>query len=271
MRQETVRVLIVDDDPSFREGMRIALKHAERQLENIEIEQLIASDHAKALKLIKARPHLAFVDLDLPGDVPGYSFPGFHIVDQLREAGDTRTYVLSGHDMRQYGAEALQYGAVNFIPKSFVVSDANDVIQSVAIPLIVNNVLSQHRVAGPGAVYNALGTQYCIGNLVYIAGENSIKPAKGQAISLVASERIILSYFCMYPGRSLSHDIFDLIQMKLPDPNREKYNRTLDTCISKLRTTLSGHIQIDKNRETHEYVLITPVRVAREPQRSAVA
>ena len=103
-----IRVVIADDHPMVREGVRHVLEDAE----GIEvIEEL--SDGPSALEAIRAhRPDVAFVDL---------SMPGADGLDVLRATGEaspqTRVIVLTMHRDPESISAALSAGAEGFLLK----------------------------------------------------------------------------------------------------------------------------------------------------------
>ncbi len=104
-----MKVLVVDDHPLVREGVRHALAALQRDVEVLE-----ASDSNQALELAEQHPDLTLVMLDL--GLPG--MPGLAALEELRVRGCAApVVVLSGSCERADVIAALNTGAMGFIPK----------------------------------------------------------------------------------------------------------------------------------------------------------
>lgn len=104
-----MKILIVDDHPLVREGVRHALAALQRDVVVLE-----ASDANQALELSAHHPDLDLVMLDL--GLPG--MPGLAVLEELRQRGCTAPVViLSGSCERADVIAALNAGAMGFIPK----------------------------------------------------------------------------------------------------------------------------------------------------------
>ncbi|MGA3293694.1 MAG: sigma-54 dependent transcriptional regulator [Candidatus Acidiferrales bacterium] len=104
-------ILIVDDEPSARYGMRRALEGSYRIVEAASADaarQAVASD----------RPDLILLDLVMP-DEDGLAF-----LRSLREAGDkTPVLIVSALDTAHNAVEALCSGAADYIVKGFDIEE----------------------------------------------------------------------------------------------------------------------------------------------------
>jgi DNA-binding NarL/FixJ family response regulator/5-methylcytosine-specific restriction endonuclease McrA len=105
---ETTRVLIADDHPATRRGIRAILEEAQDievvgEAENgIEAQELVA----------KLRPDILLLDLVMPGLRP------FEVEKWVRtNYPNTVTLILTAHDRDFYLAEAIQAGVSGFIVK----------------------------------------------------------------------------------------------------------------------------------------------------------
>jgi two-component system nitrogen regulation response regulator NtrX len=104
-------ILIVDDEPSARYGMRRALEGSYRVVE------AGSADTARAV-LSAERPDLILLDIVMP-DEDGVAF-----LRSLREAGDeTPVLIVSALDTARTAVEALQSGAADYIVKGFDIEE----------------------------------------------------------------------------------------------------------------------------------------------------
>ena len=106
-----LRVLIADDHPLFRDGLRILLNQFEDRVTVHEAGTL-----PDALQLVQthgADLALMLVDLRMPGAT------GFEGVKALRAAAPkVPLVVISGYETKRNAEQALEAGAAGFIPKS---------------------------------------------------------------------------------------------------------------------------------------------------------
>jgi DNA-binding NarL/FixJ family response regulator len=103
-----MKVLIVDDHPSFRASARTLL-----EAEGYEIVGE-AENGAAALEAVKElKPDLVLLDVQLP------DIDGFQVAEQLRELADPPAVVLtSSRDSADYGPCIQFCGASGFVPKA---------------------------------------------------------------------------------------------------------------------------------------------------------
>ncbi len=105
-----IKVLLADDHPPLRAGMRARLE----QEEDITVIGE-ASDGREALKLAKAlQPHLLVLDMEMP------EMTGLEVATQLQEDGEAiRVLVLSAYEDPEYITKLLESGAVaGYLTKS---------------------------------------------------------------------------------------------------------------------------------------------------------
>jgi DNA-binding NarL/FixJ family response regulator len=104
-----MKVLVVDDHPLVREGVRYALAALQRDVEVLE-----AGSSEEALSLADQHPDLGLVMLDLA--LPG--LPGLAALEEFRSRGcNAPVVILSGSCERSDVVAALNTGAMGFIPK----------------------------------------------------------------------------------------------------------------------------------------------------------
>jgi two-component system, NarL family, response regulator NreC len=115
----SVRILLVDDHPIVRQGLRTLLQ-AEAGFAVVGE----ASDGVEALRLIQRyKPDVLVVDLMMPG------VTGLEVVQQTRQLSPrTRVIVLSMHSDEAYVLQALKSGAMGYVLKGV---DPCDLIQCV--------------------------------------------------------------------------------------------------------------------------------------------
>ena len=102
------KILIVDDHPLFREGIKAMIQSDDRY------EVIGESGHAgKGLKLVKQKqPDLVLVDISLPDK------SGFELIQDLLEYDQNlRIMVLSMHSKIDYILKAFQAGAAGYLTK----------------------------------------------------------------------------------------------------------------------------------------------------------
>jgi DNA-binding NarL/FixJ family response regulator len=139
-----VRILLVDDHALFREGLKFLLRSLDAEL---ELEE--AGDCAQALERASRRDYdLVLLDLKLPG------VNGMDALRALREAVPAAPLVvLSGEEDPHVVREAIERGAMGFIPKS---STPEVLIQALRLVLargvyLPPTVLDSRAAPAPGA------------------------------------------------------------------------------------------------------------------------
>jgi DNA-binding NarL/FixJ family response regulator len=102
------RILIIDDHPLFREGIRTIIQGDGRYEVIGE-----AGNANQGLKLAKRlKPDLALVDISLP-DISGFDL----IRDMKKYSADIPILVLSMHSKVDYIVQAFQAGAIGYLTK----------------------------------------------------------------------------------------------------------------------------------------------------------
>jgi len=117
--EETLRVLVVDDEEGMREGMRRVL---ERSAYHVDL----AENGEEAIKLLKANAYdLALIDLKMPG------IDGFEVTRYINETLGRQTVIVivSALATVEAAMEVTRQGAFDFLVKPFVPKDLKQVVQ----------------------------------------------------------------------------------------------------------------------------------------------
>jgi len=125
----TVRFLIVDDHPLFREALQLAIEQAYPEAEIAEASSIAAALAA----LAGSQPFdLLLLDLTMPGT------RGFDGLIELRTARPRQPIlVVSAHEDPRIVHEAMTCGAAGYISKSVRKRDLAEAIQNVMAGLVV--------------------------------------------------------------------------------------------------------------------------------------
>jgi DNA-binding NarL/FixJ family response regulator len=105
---ETVRVLIVDDDDLMRAGLRAVLSSDD----SIEVAGEASDGREAAPLALELRPDVVLMDVRMP-DVDGITATG----EVLEAAPDTRVVILTTFELDDYVFGALRAGASGFLLK----------------------------------------------------------------------------------------------------------------------------------------------------------
>ena len=140
MTKDKIRIILADDHPFVREGIR-------QYIERDPIMQVLgeAKDGVEALELIrKHRPDVAVVDLQMP------RLSGLDVIRQVREAGIPVAFLaLTAHDEDPYVFAALRAGAKGYLLKTAGPEELGRAIrlvhvgQSALDPIVIDRVIDQ--------------------------------------------------------------------------------------------------------------------------------
>ena len=108
MLVQKIRVIIIDDHPLFREGLKTILNRKPKY----EVAGEAGSGQAGLLLVKNLKPDLVLLDLSLP-DIRGLDL----IRDILKASVKTRILIVSMHSKIDYIAKAFQHGAMGYIVK----------------------------------------------------------------------------------------------------------------------------------------------------------
>lgn len=142
-----IRVLLADDHPIVRDGLRRLLA-ADPHFEVVAE----AADGDEALALVRANDYdVAVLDMSMPG------LSGLDLVKRLKlEKPALRVLVLSMHGEQQYAARALKAGASGYVNKDTAAEQLLGALRKVAAGGVhVSDVAAASLVAGAGAAPHA--------------------------------------------------------------------------------------------------------------------
>jgi DNA-binding NarL/FixJ family response regulator len=123
---ETLSTLLVEDDRSFRAGIRTLLDYYHIQDRTIRVVGE-ADRSTLALSLVEQyAPDLILIDMELIGE------DGLTVLQKLQDSHlSSKTLVLSGHQEDAWIYQAMQYGADGYVFKSQVSEQLLDAIAAV--------------------------------------------------------------------------------------------------------------------------------------------
>jgi DNA-binding NarL/FixJ family response regulator len=128
MSEASIRVLIADDHPIVRDGLRLVL---DRRVD-IDVVAEAADGREAVQRALHLRPHVAIVDLDMP------HLGGTAVIKELARAlPDCRCLVLTMHDDDDHLFDALAAGAAGFLLKGSSADDIERAVRAAAIGQVV--------------------------------------------------------------------------------------------------------------------------------------
>ena len=121
--EKTIRVLLADDHPIVRAGIRA-------ELEKIPEVQIVGevSDGREALETIKAqRPNIVFMDISMKG------LNGLEATGRItRDFPEVRVVILSMHQTEEYFWQALKAGASGYLLKKAATAELSTAVKRVS-------------------------------------------------------------------------------------------------------------------------------------------
>jgi DNA-binding NarL/FixJ family response regulator len=117
-----IRVVLADDHPIVRAGIREALK----EIPGVDVIAE-ASDGREAIELVKSlQPDVVFMDISMPG------LNGLEAAERILKAfPQIRIIILSRHDSEEYYWRALQVGASGYLLKKAAIAELKAAVQRV--------------------------------------------------------------------------------------------------------------------------------------------
>jgi len=142
-----MKILVVDDHQLIREGLRPVMKQIAEPPEEVEV--LEAGTYAAGLEIARANPDLELVLLDL--HLP--DIQGFEALDGFQDGFPAvPVIVVSGADDPALVRQAVDHGALGFIPKS---SASAVIVNAIRLVLSGGTYLPREIMATPAPVTNA--------------------------------------------------------------------------------------------------------------------
>ena len=142
MMSKSVKVLIVDDQQMFREGIR----HRLAQEADISVLGEAASGEEALAMISRTKPDVIILDIRLP------NMSGIEVARQVRQQWpDVKILVLSGYDFDQYVRAAARVGIDGYVlkdaPQDVLVKALREIVAGgvVLAPQIASKVMKDYR------------------------------------------------------------------------------------------------------------------------------
>jgi two-component system nitrate/nitrite response regulator NarL len=121
-RKKKIRLLLVDDHPVVRRGMRSCLEG----IRHVEIVDEAVDGKEAVEKVRKLSPDIVLMDIDMP------NMNGLEATKLVREEfPDTRVLILSIHTNKEYVLQIIRSGAQGYVLKDTAPADLVRAIESV--------------------------------------------------------------------------------------------------------------------------------------------
>jgi two-component system, OmpR family, response regulator len=211
-------LLIVDDDPTFRNLLTFVLK---QEGHSVETATSAAEMHAR---IAGRRPNLLLLDLGLPDE------DGIVLLRQIVARSGPAVIVITGRTDQEMVLTALEIGAADYITKPF---DPREVIMRVRLALSrAGRTGRANDETGDGAIR--------FDGWTLDRRARSLRDPRGLHVPLTAGEFNLLAALLAHPGWSLSRDqLLDAISSSDDPPSP----RMVDVFVAQLRA------KIDSGRE----------------------
>jgi DNA-binding response OmpR family regulator len=213
---ETIRVLVVDDDPDVRDLLGDYLSEQ-------GYEVLLANNAASARELLEGEPpKVVLLDVGLPGE------DGLSLARHIRERLDIRIIMISGAGETVDRIVGLEVGADDYIAKPFDLREVKARIKSV--------LRGYQRPKQPEAATVSEEAEQTrrvsVGSCVLDLDSRQLFDPQGEEIPLTRMEFELLAVLVQRPNRPLTRDqLLNLTQNRDWDP----FDRSVDIRIARLR------------------------------------
>ena len=196
------KILVVDDDPSIRELVRVFLRN-----EGFDVDEAVDGQEALA-QLEQTKADLMILDIMMP------NLDGWELCRHVRQMYDIPLLMLTALGESGQKLKGFQLGTDDYLVKPF------DPLELVAR---VKALLKRYRIATSRTVQ--------VGELLMDQTAFEVL-VKGESVTLPLKEFELLLRLASYPGRTLSRD--QLIE-EIWGYDFEGNERTLDVHINRLR------------------------------------
>ena len=208
---ETVRILVVDDDPAIRQMLSEYLGEHGYEV------AVAASGAAMRAEIERARPAVVLLDIGLPGE------DGLTLARFLRERYDLGIIMVTGADEVIDRVAGLEVGADDYIAKPF---DPRE------LRARVKSVLRRLQTKAAPEPKAAARERVTIGACILDLRSRELRDAKGRDVPITAMEFALLKTFLDHPNQVLSRDqLLNLTRNREWEP----FDRSIDIRIARLR------------------------------------
>ncbi len=211
---ESVRVLVVDDDPDIRDLLNDYLAG--------QGYEVVAAEGAAAARALmdEQAPGVALLDVGLPGE------DGLSLARYIREHFDIGIIMVSGAGETVDRIVGLEIGADDYLAKPFDLRELRARLKS---------VLRRYQRPPPAAAESPDATQsrrIAVGQCVLDLDSHQLFDPDDQEVPLTRMEFELLEVLVLRPNRPLTRDqLLNLTQNRDWDP----FDRSVDIRIARLR------------------------------------
>ncbi len=139
--REPIRILLVDDHPVVRQGLRTMLASAE----GFDVVGEAENGAAALRKVEQLNPHVVLLDIRMPGQ------DGMQLARQIKRVKlATKVIILTVYDDPGYASRSLEAGADGFLIKSAGLAEIADAIRAVhagevvVAPEVAGDLIAQY-------------------------------------------------------------------------------------------------------------------------------
>jgi two-component system, OmpR family, response regulator RegX3 len=213
MTAEAPLILVVDDEQSYRDALRVALER-----EGFRVE--VAADGAEALQKFDAvRPALVLLDVMLP------KISGVDVCREIRTRSQVPIIMVTARNAEIDAVVGLEVGADDYVTKPFRLRE---------LVARVRATLRRGRGDDPGVGEAAEVLE--IGDVRLDAGRHEVA-VRGERVALPLKEFELLELLLANAGRVLTRDV--LID-RVWGPNYYGDTKTLDVHVKRLRAKVEA-------------------------------
>jgi two-component system sensor histidine kinase/response regulator len=137
---ETLRLLVVDDEPGIRAGINRALQDYTVSFpffdDDFNFEIINTDSGEEAIKILDSRPvDIVLLDNKLPG------IEGIEVLEYIKERSmDAAVMMITSYASMELAIRATNNGAFNFIPKPFSAQDLKTAVESITKHLFLKRM-----------------------------------------------------------------------------------------------------------------------------------